>query len=414
MGRLDDLTSPYNADTPASHTQPVTGLGIGTDPTATSTSPDPQTMSPPIPTMPRVALARAPSVQSETVSPQGATEYYGSIPQYSVESTPDLRRDRFSPAVNQDQFASTQHLHPGTGEYPQCLDSPDPSRLKRQSGVSLRSAYENDFRPTEDCPAAKDFHMGRLSWVSITIMLICLFSCVFSGIFLGLAINAPRYGRTISSQGALKPSGAIILTSVIAKLIELSFVTSFVAFLGQVLSRRAFMREHGRGVTLSEMSMWRWVVQPGTLITHWEAAKYAGPTVLGVLSLLSAILATAYTPAAAAVVQPMLKEGRWDNRVMTGKVISDFANNKFIERACQTPISTDPEYGASSCSQIEFAGQGYHSKWIELTTTSVRLILVQIISNSSQRGVEFLGLTMAPSICATALKLPAFCMTTQL
>jgi hypothetical protein len=51
-----------------------------------------------------------------------------------------------------------------------------------------------------------------------------------------------------------------------AKLIELSFVTSFVAFLGQVLSRRAFMKEQGRGVTLSELSMWRWVVQPGTLV----------------------------------------------------------------------------------------------------------------------------------------------------
>jgi hypothetical protein len=48
-----------------------------------------------------------------------------------------------------------------------------------------------------------------------------------------------------------------------AKLIELSFVTAFVAFLGQVLSRRAFMKDHGRGVTLSELSMWRWVVQPG-------------------------------------------------------------------------------------------------------------------------------------------------------
>ena len=93
----------------------------------------------------------------------------------------------------------------------------------------------------------------------------------------------------------------MVLTSVMAKLIELSFVTSFVAFLGQVLSRRAFMKEQGRGVTLSELSMWRWVVQPGTLITHWETAKYAGITVLGLLSLLSAVLATLYAPAATAL-----------------------------------------------------------------------------------------------------------------
>lgn len=92
----------------------------------------------------------------------------------------------------------------------------------------------------------------------------------------------------------------MLLTTIMAKLIELSFVTVFVAFLGQVLSRRAFMRE-GKGISISEMSMWRWVVQPGTLITHWEVAKYAGLTVLGILSLLSAILATLYTSAATAV-----------------------------------------------------------------------------------------------------------------
>ena len=91
-----------------------------------------------------------------------------------------------------------------------------------------------------------------------------------------------------------------------AKLIELSYVTSFVAFLGQVLSRRAFMKEQGRGVTLSELSMWRWVVQPGTLITHWETAKYAGISILGILSLLSAALATLYSPAAAALGECIL------------------------------------------------------------------------------------------------------------
>ena len=92
-----------------------------------------------------------------------------------------------------------------------------------------------------------------------------------------------------------------MLTSAFAKAIELSFVTSFVAFLGQVLSRRAFMKEQGRGITLAEMSMWRWVVQPGTLITHWEGVRYAGITVLGVLSLLCALLATLYGSAAQAL-----------------------------------------------------------------------------------------------------------------
>ena len=117
---------------------------------------------------------------------------------------------------------------------------------------------------------------------------------------MALAIRAPHYGRLITSHGPITPADAILLTTVLAKLIELSFVTAFVAFLGQVLSRRAFMKEQGRGVTLSELSMWRWIVQPGTLLTTPQTAKYAGLSFLGVLSLLSAMLATLYTSAAAA------------------------------------------------------------------------------------------------------------------
>jgi hypothetical protein len=61
------------------------------------------------------------------------------------------------------------------------------------------------------------------------------------------------------------------------------------------------MKGHGRGVTLSELSMWRWIVQPGTLILHPECAKYAGFSVLGILSLVSAVLATLYSSAATAL-----------------------------------------------------------------------------------------------------------------
>lgn len=219
--------------------------------------------------------------------------------------------------------------------------------------------------------------MSRFSWVSISVITICLFSCVFSGIFVGLAIKAPRYGRAISSQGSFKPSDAILLTSIMAKLVELSFVTAFVAFLGQVLSRRAFMKEQGRGVTLSEMSMWRWVVQPATLITHWSTAKYAGLSVLGILSLVSAIAGTLYTAAATAVgehflplmyrflltaitVQPSLKDGRWEDIRLHSLVETEVANLTYVKNLCKTPVQFDLER-LTSCLQIETAGQSYYS-----------------------------------------------------
>jgi len=100
----------------------------------------------------------------------------------------------------------------------------------------------------------------------------------------------------------------------------------------------------------------------GTLITHWETAKYAGLSFLGILSLLSAVLATLYSSAAAATVQPMLRDGNWDNGlVLAGRVKSDFANINYLKEMCQTPIRTDKNAQGETCLQMEHAGQGYHN-----------------------------------------------------
>lgn len=344
---------------------PTSGLGI-----ASPASPPTRRVS--IQTIPRRPVAsgpKSPPVRSpSTLSPPGTgNPLLSGFPQ-SAENTPDLSRERFSP-----DGGSYDDYRPGIlknnrsntsldNDYQRYLQSADTDRLRR-GAPSIKSAYENGFRPIHECPTTKDFYQSRFTWVSVTIVVIALFSTVFSGIFLGLALKAPRYGRHITSHGPLKPADAILLTSVFAKLIELSFVTAFVAFLGQVLSRRAFMKEQGRGVTLSELSMWRWVVQPGTLITHFETAKYAGITILGMLSLVSAILATFYTSAATALVQPMLKSGHWDNMVMVGRVKAEWANLNYLKQNCETPISAsmgDEEY-QNTCLQIDHAGQGYHN-----------------------------------------------------
>jgi hypothetical protein len=114
-----------------------------------------------------------------------------------------------------------------------------------------------------------------------------------------MALVKPRYGKRIRAHGALTPSTASTLSALIAKMIELSFVTVFVAFLGQAISRNAFIR--ARGMTIAEMSMRSWIMQPGTLITHWEAVRYAGISFLGAISLTAAFVATFYTTAADAL-----------------------------------------------------------------------------------------------------------------
>lgn len=311
-----------------------------------------------------------PGPKSPPARSPGSDAFFGAFTRDSPDDTPDLRRERASPDVGTfDDFRrgvlknthqSSTSVNIVDNDYDHYLHATDTQRLRE--APSIKSAYENDFRPSDSCPTARDFFQSRFTWLNMTIMVICLFSCIFSCIFLVLAIQAPHYGRRITSQGSFKPADAILLTTVMAKLIELSFVTSFVAFLGQALSRRAFMKDGGRGVTLSELSMWRWVVQPGTLITHWETARYAGFSLLGMLSLLSAVLATLYSSAATALVQPTLREGNWDEGlVLAGRVKTDFANVDYIKTLCRTPIRNDKDNKGSTCLQIEHAGQGYHN-----------------------------------------------------
>ena len=104
----------------------------------------------------------------------------------------------------------------------------------------------------------------------------------------------------ITENGALSPSTVSLLCAAIAKTIELSFVTVFITFLGQVLSLRAF-KKSSRGVTIAEMQMRAWIMQPGTMITHVATLRYAALTFLGMIALTAALMATLYTTASDAL-----------------------------------------------------------------------------------------------------------------
>ena len=119
------------------------------------------------------------------------------------------------------------------------------------------SGYDGKFQ----CRAKKGPTSGRGSWLAVSIMILSIYSTVFSGIWLFIAILKPRYGHTVSSRGTLPFPIASTLYAAIAKSIELSFVTVFVAFIGQALSKRAMMQP--KGVTIADMSMRSWVMQPG-------------------------------------------------------------------------------------------------------------------------------------------------------
>jgi hypothetical protein len=157
----------------------------------------------------------------------------------------------------------------------------------------------DDFHP-DKCPTARDITHGRANWLALSHLILAIFSTVFSCVYLVIALRAPRWGSSIRTNGPLSPSGANILTQLFAKLIEMSFVAVFVTFLGQVISRRAISRD-SRGITLAELSMRNWIMQPGTIMTHYATVRFAALTFLGVISLTVAILAMLYTTAASAL-----------------------------------------------------------------------------------------------------------------
>lgn len=212
------------------------------------------------------------------------------------------------------------------------------------------------------CPPKRDIHSSRTSWLSLSIFGLSIYSTIFSGIWLGLAIAQPRYGRIIRSGGSLTPTTASTVFALFAKTIELSFVTVFVTFLGQVLSRRSLI-SGTPGVTIAEMTMRTWVIQPGFMITHWRNLQRAGLSILGVITLTAAIAAMFYTTASDSIVSPHLKYGKYEKMTMQGLVKMNYANPFYISDSCQTPITPqiDPDYSGSTCLSIEHAGEGRHS-----------------------------------------------------
>lgn len=133
----------------------------------------------------------------------------------------------------------------------------------------------------------------------MTILALAIYATVFSGIYLVIALRKPRWS-SISKDGPLIPATADLLSSFFAKTIELSYVTVCVAFLGQVLSRRALMAD-SRGISISDMSMRAWIMQPGTMIVHWETLRYSALSFLGAMALVATFVSMFYTTAAQAL-----------------------------------------------------------------------------------------------------------------
>ena len=254
---------------------------------------------------------------------------------------------------------------------PSLYQNSERALLHKSATASVRQQFD-DFAPRHVCTSSRYFKKGIDNWLAISILVLSMFSAFFSAAFLIIALHGPRYdGKTIGPNGALTVSNAAFLTSLLAKLIELSFVTIVVAFLGQALARRVYKKEDHHGVTLAEMRMRSWITQPGTIFIQWETVRHAGISALGLLALLSAVFAILYTSAATALVQPQLKFSSWEQRALQSKVWTSFANTHYIQEKCKTPIPSvvddHEQLVGNTCISIEHASQAHHNyhNWID-------------------------------------------------
>ncbi|KAJ8131705.1 hypothetical protein O1611_g1919 [Lasiodiplodia mahajangana] len=272
------------------------------------------------------------------------------------------------PASNVDSKSSAAIMstHPDTQSIPMsAMDNPN------HSPRSIVSEDENDANNVfPRCPEAhlgcnsrRDVYIKRWSWLYVTLIILSIYSTVLSGLWLVVAIFQPQYGRSISTGSGwqVTPSTATLLATLAARTIELTFVTVFVAVLGQVLTRRAISR-FSQGVTLAEMTMRNWVIQPGSLFTHWEGLPSAATTLLGVLTLIATICSLFYTTASDAMVSPKLTHQDWVTRELQGSVHTSYANPTYVGQNCQNPLTNiDTIHSAESCMNVMFSGQSYHS-----------------------------------------------------
>ena len=282
----------------------------------------------------------------------------------SPESVRSLKQSRtgLSDSPEDDALSTLDRSSPSATFQPFIADDDrEPLRRQRRSST-LQTVEPTDSAGAPVCRTKKPIVLGRRNWLSITILALSIYSTIFSGIWLGLAVSKPRYGKHITANGPFPPSTASLVCAAFAKSIELSFVTVFVSFLGQVLSQRAFAKEKN-GVTIAQMQMRMWVEQPGTLVTHWETLRYAAVSFLGAITLTAAFISMVYTTASDALVSPKLRFGGIEQKLLYGQVKTIYGNDSYQIANCKTPMTndTDPYHYGPTCMAIEDAGQAYHN-----------------------------------------------------
>ncbi|KAI5289197.1 hypothetical protein KEM54_004250 [Ascosphaera aggregata] len=236
------------------------------------------------------------------------------------------------------------------------LERSDPTSTSLSGTSTIQSNPTHYHIRYFDCTTRERITRNRAASIAV----ICVGFAAFAGSFLYMyaAFKKPDWSDKINTDGGLSPTTASLLCTLIAKVIEMAFVTVVVASIGQHLSHRAIGNQSG--ITIADLSMRNWALQPGTVFTQFRSVRHSAPTVAGLFTISATLGAMFYTTAAEALVSPKITMGRHKYYDISAMVATKFANVSYIEQHCTVPGSNYPDKNGS-CYQLMNVGQSYHN-----------------------------------------------------
>ena len=174
-----------------------------------------------------------------------------------------------------------------------------------------------------------------------------------------LAVTSYRFN--LGEHGSLSAQNASTLVAAGAKTIELTFVLVCAACLGQELTRRLTSKTC-RGITMAEMQLKSFLSQPGSMLTNWPAVVEAGPSFLGVTTILAVFVAVLYTTASDALVSPRATMKSPYMLSVPATVRTGFVNNTYVQSSCPSQVSQQEDPDAlDTCDNIQQTGYVFHN-----------------------------------------------------
>ena len=173
------------------------------------------------------------------------------------------------------------------------------SSLDGSTKTQLQSVETDSVRNIMDIKNKS--HNGLKRYSRIALFATGCYTTLLSGAWLIIAAVKPQWGSLVNlNGGSLTPAMASTLVNALAKTIELSFTTFYLATIGQYFTRKAISSDTD-GISLSDLQLKMLMISPGTLLTQWKTYSQGLRTFSGICSVVACLSTMLYTTASSAL-----------------------------------------------------------------------------------------------------------------